>query len=430
MSTTSRRERVAVIGSGVSGLVTAHLLHPHADVTVLEADSTVGGHVNTVEVVDGERTLGIDTGFIVYNERNYPRFTALLDDLGVETQPSDMSFSVSSRKSGLEYAGTNVNTLLARRTNALRPSFVRMLFDVTRFNRAFRDLLSRDDLSLTIAQFLDEGRYSRSFVDDYLVPLGASIWSANPQTFTEFPAAPLARFLDQHGLLSLGDRPKWRTVTGGARHYVDALIRPLGERVRTNCPVRHVARDESGVLVRSGAYPGGERFDRVVFATHADTALALLERPTDDEKEILGAIKFQFNRATLHTDASLLPRRPRARASWNYLQTGEDSSAPVLTYYANRLQGIVSSTDYCITLNADDAIDPTTVLASFDYTHPVFDEAALRTQRRHHEVDGHHRTHFVGAYWGYGFHEDGAQSAHRVARRILAARADQVTAAP
>ena len=430
MSTTSRRERVAVIGSGVSGLVTAHLLHPHADVTVFEADSTVGGHVNTVEVVDGERTLGIDTGFIVYNERNYPRFTALLDDLGVETQPSDMSFSVSSRKSGLEYAGTNVNTLLARRTNALRPSFVRMLFDVTRFNRAFRDLLSRDDLSLTIAQFLDEGRYSRSFVDDYLVPLGASIWSANPQTFTEFPAAPLARFLDQHGLLSLGDRPKWRTVTGGARHYVDALIRPLGERVRTNCPVRHVARDESGVLVRSGAYPGGERFDRVVFATHADTALALLERPTDDEKEILGAIKFQFNRATLHTDASLLPRRPRARASWNYLQTGEDSSAPVLTYYANRLQGIVSSTDYCITLNADDAIDPTAVLASFDYTHPVFDEAALRTQRRHHEVDGHHRTHFVGAYWGYGFHEDGAQSAHRVARRILDARADQVAAAP
>ena len=430
MPTSSNRERVAVIGGGVSGLVTAHLLHPHADVTVFEADSTVGGHVNTVEVVDGERTFGIDTGFIVYNERNYPRFTALLDDLGVETQPSDMSFSVSSHKSGLEYAGTNVNTLLARRTNALRPSFVRMLLDVTRFNRAARDLLSRDDLSLTIAQFLDEGRYSRSFIDDYLVPLGASIWSANPQTFTEFPAAPLARFLDQHGLLSLGDRPHWRTVTGGARHYVDALIRPLGERVRTNCPVRHVVRDESGVRVRSGAYPAGERFDRVVFATHADTALALLERPTDDEKVVLGAIKFQFNRATLHTDASLLPRRPRARASWNYLQIGEGSSAPVLTYYANRLQGIVSSTDYCITLNADDAIDPTTVLASFDYTHPVFDEAALRAQRRHHEIDGRHRTHFVGAYWGYGFHEDGAQSAHRVARHILDARAVKVAAAP
>ena len=430
MPTTGNFERVAVIGSGVSGLVTAHLLHPHADVTVFEADWKVGGHVNTVEVVDGERTFAIDTGFIVYNERNYPRFTAMLDDLGVETQPSDMSFSVSSTSTGLEYAGTNLNTLLARRTNALRPSFVRMLVDVTRFNRAARELLSRDDLSLTIAQFLDEGRYSPSFVDDYLVPLGASIWSANPQTFTEYPAAPLARFLDQHGLLSLGDRPRWRTVTGGARRYVDALVLPLGERVRTKCPVRSVVRDESGVNIHSGAHPEGERFDRVVFATHAGTALALLERPTDDETSILGAMRFQYNRATLHTDASLLPRRPRARASWNYLQCGEDSSMPVLTYYANRLQGLVSTTDYCITLNADDAIDPSRVLASFDYTHPVFDEAALRAQTRHHEIDGHHHTHFVGAYWGYGFHEDGAQSAHRVASRILGARAAEVAPAP
>jgi predicted NAD/FAD-binding protein len=194
--------------------------------------------------------------------------------------------------------------------------------------------------------------------------------------------------------------------------------------------VRSVVRDESGVFVHSGAHPEGERFDRVVFATHADTALALLERPTNDETSILGAMRFQYNRATLHTDASLLPRRPRARASWNYLQSGEDSSMPVLTYYANRLQGLVSTTDYCITLNADDAIDPSRVLASFDYTHPVFDEAALRAQRRHHDIDGHHHTHFVGAYWGYGFHEDGAQSAHRVASRILGARAAEVAPAP
>ena len=430
MAAKENLERIAVIGSGVSGLVTAHLLHPHANITIFEADSKIGGHVNTVDVVERERTFGIDTGFIVYNERNYPRFTTLLDDLGVETQPSDMSFSVSSPRTGLEYAGTNFNTLLARRTNALRPSFVRMLVDVTRFNRAARELLSCDDLSLTIAQFLDEGRYSRSFVDDYLVPLGASIWSANPKTFTEFPAAPLARFLDRHGLLSLGDRPRWRTVTGGARRYVDALVLPLGERVRTNCPVRSVVRDEYGVNVHSGTHPEGERFDRVIFATHADTALDLLERPSDDEARILGAMRFQRNRATLHTDASLLPRRARARASWNYLQTREVSSAPVLTYYANRLQGLVSTTDYCITLNADDAIDHSRVLASFDYTHPVFDEKALRAQRRHHEIDGRQRTHFVGAYWGYGFHEDGAQSAHRVASRVLGAHTGEVAAAP
>ena len=430
MSPKENFERVAVIGSGVSGLVSANLLYPLADVTVFEADSKIGGHVNTVEVVDGQHTFGIDTGFIVYNERNYPRFTTLLDDLGVETQPSDMSFSFSSARTGLEYAGTNLNSLLARRSNALRPSFVRMLVDVTRFNRAARELLTGDDLSLTIAQFLGEGRYSRSFVDDYLVPLGASIWSANPQTFTAFPAAPLARFLDQHGLLSLGERPRWRTVTGGARRYVDAIVLPLGDRVRINCPVRSVVRDEFGVNLRTGPQPEGERFDRVIFATHADTALALLERPTEDEARILGAMRFQYNRATLHTDASLLPRRHRARASWNYRQTGEGSSAPVLTYYANRLQDLVSTTDYCITLNGDDAIDPSRVLASFDYTHPVFDEPAMRAQRRHHEIDGHNRTHFVGAYWGYGFHEDGAQSAHRVVSRILGARTGEVAAAP
>lgn len=390
----------------------------------------MGGHVNTVTVDDGGHSFGIDTGFIVYNERNYPRFSALLNELGVETQPSEMSFSVSSSTTGLEYAGTNLNTLLARRTNALRPSFVRMLIDVTRFNRAARELLTRDDLSLTMANFLHEGRYSRSFVDDYLVPLGASIWSANPRTFTEFPAVPLVRFLDQHGLLSLGERPRWRTVTGGARRYVEALILPLGERVRTACPVRSVVRDESGVSVHSAAHPAGERFDRVVLATHADIALSLIERPTNDESAILGVMRFQHNRATLHTDSSLLPRRPRARASWNYLQRDEDSSAPVLTYYANRLQGLNSANDYCITLNADGAIDPSRVLASFDYTHPVFDEATIRAQRRHHEIDGRQRTHFVGAYWGYGFHEDGVRSAHLVATRILGNLAAEVATAP
>ena len=419
-----------MIGSGVSGLVTAHLLHPHVEVTVFEADGRVGGHVNTVEVVDDGRTFGIDTGFIVYNERNYPKFTALLKDLGVETKPSDMSFSLSSQKTGLEYAGTNVNSLLARRSNALRPSFVRMLVDIVRFNRAARELLVRDDLSLTIAHFLEEGHYSRPFVDDYLVPLGASIWSANPQNFTEFPAAPLARFFDQHGLLSLGDRPRWRTVTGGARRYVDALVQPFAQRVRVNCPVSGVKRDERGVTVYSAAHPDGERFERVVFATHADTALTLLEEATNSEQRILGAIKFQPNRATLHTDTSLLPRRPRARASWNYVQPAQSSSATILTYYANRLQGLVSATDYCITLNADDAIDPSRVLASFDYTHPVFDEAALRAQRRFHEIDGRHRTHFVGAYWGYGFHEDGTESAHRVARRVLGAQSGDLAVAP
>lgn len=412
-------ERIAIIGGGVSGLVAARHLSKGADVVVFEAGPRAGGHVNTIAVREAERTLGIDTGFIVYNDRNYPGFSTLLDQLGVATQPSDMSFSVSSTRTGLEYRGTNLNSLLARRSNAVRPSFLRMVADVPRFNRAARALLFDDDITLTLEEFLRREAFSRPFIDDYLVPLGAAIWSANPQEFPAFPVTSLARFLDQHGLLSLGNRPAWRTVKGGAQNYVTALIAPLGEQVRTDCAVRSVERDHAGAIVRSDARPDGERFDRVVFATHADTALMLLESPTTEEIEVLGAFRFQRNRATLHTDVRLLPTRRRAWASWNYRRTGDDRPVPVLTYYANRLQDFTSATDYCITLNADDVIDPSKIIASFDYTHPTFDEKALHAQRRHGEIDGRQRTHFVGAYWGYGFHEDGVQSALSVVGKIF-----------
>ena len=420
-------ERIAIIGSGVSGLVAARKLHDLADIVVFEADDRVGGHVNTVEVHEADQTLAVDTGFIVYNERNYPGFSELLAELGVATQPSDMSFSVSSLSSGLEYRGTNLNTMLARRSNALRPTFLRMVADVPRFNRAVRALLDEDDISLSLDDFLQRERFSRPFVDDYLIPLGAAIWSANPQEFTSFPATSLARFLDQHGLLSLANRPAWRTVVGGAQSYVQALVAPFRDQIRTTCAVRVVERDEAGVLVRSDARPDGERFDRVVFATHADTALSLLAAPTSKENAVLGAFRFQRNRATLHTDASLLPERRRAWASWNYRRTGDEQRVPVLTYYANRLQDLASATNYCITLNADDVIDRSKVIASFDYAHPTFDEAAIRAQRRHGEIDGLLGTHYVGAYWGYGFHEDGVQSALRVVQRMR--RADEVVMA-
>ena len=411
-------ERIAIIGSGVSGLVTAHALHNRADIVVFEADQRVGGHVNTVRVDEADQTLGIDTGFIVYNERNYPEFSGLLAQLDVATQPSDMSFSVSSSSTGLEYRGTNLNTMLARRSNALRPSFLRMVADVPRFNRTVRGLLDQDDVTLSLEDFLRRERFSRPFVDDYLIPLGAAIWSANPQEFTSFPASSLARFLDQHGLLSLANRPPWRTVVGGAQNYVRALVAPFEDRIRTRCAVRLVERDDNAVLVRSDAYPDGERFDRVIFATHADTTLSLLAAPSPQELEVLGAFRFQRNRATLHSDATLLPERRRAWASWNYRRTGDNQRVPVLTYYANRLQDLTSATNYCITLNADDVIEPTKVIASFDYAHPTFDQAAVRAQQRHDEIDGVNRAHFVGAYWGYGFHEDGVQSALRVVQRM------------
>ncbi|HEY5439211.1 MAG TPA: FAD-dependent oxidoreductase [Acidimicrobiales bacterium] len=416
-------ERIAIIGSGVAGLVAAHQLSPDSNVVVFEADDRVGGHVNTVAVHEPRQTLGIDTGFIVYNERNYPGFTALLDRLGVASQPSDMSFSVASPSTGLEYRGTNLNTLLARRSNAVRPSFVRMVSDIPRFNRAARALLDHDDISLSLDDFLHREGFSQPFVDDYLVPLGAAIWSANPQEFSSFPMTSLARFLDQHGLLSLGNRPPWRTVVGGAKRYVDALTWPIRDRIRTRCAVRVVERDDDGVLVRSDGQPEGERFDRVVFATHANTTLALLASPSPDEVAVLGAFRFQPNRATLHTDERLLPKRRRAWASWNYRRTSDEQRVPVLTYYANRLQDLTSTTNYCITLNADATIDPSKVIASFDYAHPTFDEAALRAQRRHGDIDGRHRSHFVGAYWGYGFHEDGVQSALRAVQRMRGADA-------
>ena len=413
-------QRIAIVGSGISGLSAAHVLHPNHEITVFEADQQVGGHSNTVFVHEAEQTLGVDTGFIVYNEPNYPNFSTMLRGLGVATQPSDMSFSVSSLISGLEYRTTNLNTLLARRGNLLRPSFTRMLADIPRFNRAARRLVDSDDIFTSLDGFLAEGRYSRPFIDDYLVPLGASIWSADPQQFMAFPVAPLARFLHRHGLLSFGGRPLWRTVSGGSREYVQSLTRPWHDRIRTGCAVRRIKRDDQGVVIHSGAHPDGERFDKVILATHANVSLSLLSNPTRAEVSVLGAFRYRRNRTTLHTDRTLLPQRRRAWASWNYRRVKAGQQVPILTYYANRLQTLRSATDYCITLNADEAIDPSRIIASHDYAHPVFDSAALRAQRRRGEIDGHLNTHYAGADWGYGFHEDGVQSALTTTERLVA----------
>jgi predicted NAD/FAD-binding protein len=413
-------QRIAIIGSGIAGLSAAHVLHATHEITLFEADHRVGGHSNTVAVHEAGQTLGIDTGFIVYNARNYPAFSAMLQGLGVATQPSEMSFSVSSLVSGLEYGTTSVNTLLARRSNFFRPSFARMVADIPRFNRAARRLIESSDITTSLNDFLIEGRYSRPFVDDYLIPLGASIWSADPQRFTEFPVAPLARFLYRHGLLSPGAKPQWRTVSGGSGEYVRRLTRPWRDRIRTGCAVRRVDRDDEGIVIHNGTHPDGERFDKVVLATHADVSLALLGNPTRAEVSLLSAFGYRRNRTTLHTDRTLLPRRRRAWASWNYRRVAADQQVPTLTYYANRLQSLHSTIDYCITLNADEVIDPGNIIVSYDYAHPVFDSAALQAQRRRDEIDGRLNTHYAGAYWGYGFHEDAVQSALTTTKLLLA----------
>ncbi len=422
--------RIAIVGTGISGLVCAHLLDPDHDVTVFEAGSWVGGHTNTVDVelpgADGTvQHHAVDTGFIVFNDRNYPNFIKLLERLDVASQPSEMSFSVSSELTGMEYRGTNLNTLYAQRSNLLKPSFTRMLIDILRFNRRARRLVAEGgDEAVSLADFIEQGGYSQRFTDDFLVPLGASIWSADPETFLEFPAAAYCRFMDNHGLLELAGISQWRTVKGGSQQYVKALTARLSKPVRINSPVTKVVRTVdadrplgTAVEVVTAAH-GPETFDAVILAGHSDQSLELLGDPTPAERDILGAIRYQPNVATLHTDGRLLPREPRARASWNYhLGVGSGREA-TLTYWMNNLQRIESDHDFLVTLNRADEIDRSTVLAEFEYDHPVFDGPAMAAQRRRPEIQGDRGTFFAGAYWGYGFHEDGVVSALDVCRHF------------
>jgi predicted NAD/FAD-binding protein len=412
-----------VVGSGIAGLACAHLLDPHHDIVLFEADSRLGGHTNTIEVTDPHAgRLGVDTGFIVHNDRNYPNLTRLFDDLGVATIDTEMSFAVTDRGTGLTYRATNLDTLLADRRNILDRRLWRMLADIARFHRGGHRFLRDPDPSLTLARFLEQGRYSDAFVDLYLVPMGASIWSADPTTFDQYPAATYLRFLDNHGLLSFGDRPQWRTVAGGSRRYVDAIVERFTGQIRLSAPATAIRRTEDGVEL---THPDGtDSFDQVILACHSDQALSALEDPSREEKEVLGAIRFQPNRATLHTDTLVLPPRRKAWAAWNY-----DRQAPtpdghrhqdraVLTYDLTTLQRLPGSRRYLVSLNADEQIEPSSVLASFDYSHPVFDRAAVEAQGRLDEINGQRDTWFCGAWTRYGFHEDGMASAVAVSRRL------------
>jgi predicted NAD/FAD-binding protein len=401
--------RIAIVGAGVSGLVTAHLLHRTHDVTVFEAGAYAGGHTNTVPVETEAGIHQIDTGFIVFNDRNYPRFERLLHRLDVAWQPSSMTFSVSDEQGDFEYNGASPNGLFAKRAHLVTPWFHRMVADLVRFNREARRLLaSREEPSLR--GWLEEHGYSPAFVERLIVPQAAAVWSADPAQMWRFPARFLAEFFDNHGMLGLTGRPRWRTIEGGSRRYVEKLIAPL--RVRLGTPVRSIARYDDYVDV------DGEAFDHVVIAAHADQALAMLADPTDREHELLGAFPYQPNEAVLHTDRALLPRRRRAWASWNYHLLDEPSGLPTVTYHMNRLQNLRADEEFCVTLNRSGAIDPRHVIRKIQYAHPVYTPAGVAAQARHEEISGRDRTHFCGAYWGWGFHEDGVTSAVRVAERL------------
>ncbi len=414
--------RIAIVGAGISGLTVAHLLDPTHDVTVFEAAGYAGGHTHTVRVDTPHQTHHVDTGFIVFNDRNYPRFERLLARLGVESQPSTMSFSVSDGRGDFEYSGASPNGLYAKRAHLVTPWFQRMVADLYRFNRAARALV-RDpppgdgEAQISLGHWLERERFSRPFIDRLIVPQAAAVWSADPAQMWTFPARFLAEFFDNHGMLGVRGRPRWRTVSGGSARYVEALTGRLRGRVRLDTPVRSVARAADHVLVTPrGGEP--ERFDEVVLATHTDQALALLADGTDVERELLGALPYRDNEAVLHTDTAMLPRRRRAWASWNYHLLTAPRGHATVTYHMNRLQSLRAEREFCVTLNRSEAIDPSRIIRRIHYAHPVYTAAGVAAQARVAEISGHNRTHFCGAYWGSGFHEDGVVSAERVAARL------------
>jgi predicted NAD/FAD-binding protein len=408
------RQRIAVVGGGISGLTTAYLLAPRHDVTLFEANDYPGGHTNTVTVEIGGEVRDVDTGFIVFNERNYPNFSRLLEILDVPSQPTCMSFSVRCDRTGTEYNGTSLNGLFAQRSNLFRPRFHGMLRDIVRFNREAKEEFESLDEGTTVAEWVEERGYGRAFIEHYLVPMGAALWSSPPDSFRGFPIRFVIEFFANHSMLDLRGRPVWRVIRGGSKQYVAALTESFADRIRLNTPVKEIRRETWGVRLRT---VGGENheFDHVVLACHADQALRMLTDPSETERELLGAFPYQPNEAVLHTDKSVLPRRPRAQASWNYRLPAEDPDRAAVTYDMNRLMSLDSDHRFFVTLNDASAIDPAKVLRTFQYHHPVYVAGRARAQRRHHELIGVNRTSFCGAYWGYGFHEDGVRSALRAA---------------
>ena len=405
---------IAVIGAGVSGLVAAHLLHEQHAITVFEAGAYAGGHTNTVRVDTEHETHHVDTGFIVFNDRNYPQFTKLLGRLGVEHQPSHMSFAVADEAGDFEYSSGSVGGLFAKTSHAISPTFQRMVLDYVRFNKKGRELLANPSANgkPSLREWLDDCGFSDAFVERLIVPQASAVWSADPDQMWSFPARFLVEFFDNHGMLELTRRPKWMTVKGGSQRYVEKLVRPFRDRLRLSCPVRRIRRFEDRVEV-TPVDGETEVFDEVVLACHSDQALTMLADASAAEREILGAIPYQENEAVLHTDSALLPRRRRAWSSWNYHLLTDPPGRTTVTYHMNRLQSLEADREFCVTLNRSEAIAPERVIRTISYAHPVFSDRSTAAQQRHHEISGVNRTHYCGAYWGYGFHEDGVVSALR-----------------
>ncbi|WP_421200237.1 NAD(P)/FAD-dependent oxidoreductase [Aeromonas enteropelogenes] len=414
------KRKIAIVGSGISGLTAGFLLHKQHDITLFEAAPTLGGHTATIDVEQDGRRYAIDTGFIVFNDRTYPNFLALLARIGVARQPAEMSFSVKSPE-GLEYNGHNLDTLFAQRSNLLSPRFYGFVAEILRFNREARAwLVDHQALDvgseLTLGDFLQAGEFSDYFARHYILPMGAAIWSSTLADMRAFPLGFFLRFFAHHGLLEVANRPQWYVIPGGSREYIGPLTAGWQSQIRLACPVAGIRRVTNGVIVQS--HDGEEQFDEVIFACHSDQALALLADASERERAILGAMPYQANDVWLHTDATCLPVRRKAWASWNYQLGDDDGARPLVSYNMNILQGVSSPEPFCVSLNPAGRVDESKVLRRFVYHHPVFNQSAIAAQQRRPEICGQRHTHFCGAYWYNGFHEDGVRSALDVARRF------------
>jgi predicted NAD/FAD-binding protein len=424
------KPRIAIVGSGISGLSAAHHLHGQADITLFEAGDYFGGHTHTVDVTlpapTGIQTHGVDTGFLVYNERTYPGLIALFEELQVATVKSDMSFSVQvpnkNGRGALEWNGANLNTVFAQRSNLFKPSFIKMLRDVIRFNTLATELADRNqdhELAQPLSGFLISHKFSDAFRDWYLLPMLGCIWSCPTDQMLKFPVATMIRFCHNHGLIQVNNRPQWYTVAGGARHYVEKIVASIPDK-RLNMPVLRIERDAHSVTLQT--HNGSERFDQVILATHADQSLAMLAEPSAQEHVTLGAVRYHPNRAVLHTDTSVMPKKKLAWAAWNYERAAQDnteSTRVCLHYWLNLLQPLPFSQDVIVSLNPVHDIDPAHILGEYEYAHPVFDLPAIQAQAQMPQLQGQQHTWFAGAWMGYGFHEDGFKAGRAAAQNLL-----------
>ena len=411
--------RIAIIGGGISGMVAGYQLHKNHEVTLFEANDYIGGHTNTIEAESEGKIYSVDTGFIVFNDRTYPNFIKLLDELGVASQPTRMSFSVSCARTGLEYRGADLGGLFAQKKNLASPRFYRLLWDIVRFNKLGQKLLEADAPDETVDDFFARHKFSHQFIHQYFLPMGAAIWSAPFAKFRNFPIRFIAEFYRNHGLLGLSDRPQWRVISGGSRQYIEPLTRDWKDGIKLNSPIDSIEREDGSVYIKQRGDSQPHVFDHVIFACHSDQALAILANgATNSEREILAAFPYEPNVAILHKQHSVLPANRRAWACWNYYNPLNESKSANLTYNMNMLQSLTSNEVFCVTLNDEERIKPENIIKSFNYSHPSFNIQRENMQRRHSELINQNSTSFCGAYWGNGFHEDGVKSALAVVEAL------------